>query len=680
MGSRTTALVVAAGTAVAAAVVVGGGANGPGGPLGEEVAAPAGVLAQLAGAPDGSVLAAGLVAPTDCDDLLAGLQHLGAATGAGWTAVDRLATQSPTAAEDSGGGADPASGSAAPVGAGGTNVQEAGVDEPDLVERVGDLLVTGTGGVVRVLDVDGPTPVELGSLEVAPWGDLGLLAVGPERVVALGHADVGVAASRAAGDARVLPGFQQRVTVTLLDLGDPTAPREVSRLEVDGSLVQARAVDGVLRLATRSAPPVVDPWAGGAPVDDAELQQRLDAGWASTTLEDWLPTVTTVTPDGSSTSSALVPCERVGVPTSFAGLGTLTLSTLDATGDALAIDDSEAVVAGGEVLYATPDRVVVATSAWGEPLPVPQPLAQPDVAADGLVEVDPPVGTSMPWPAPGATHTDLHVFDTDGTLVTHVASGRVDGRLVDQFALSIHDGVLRTATTTGGWDGPTQSSVVALRVEGTGLVEVGRVDGLGPDEDIQSVRFLGATGYVVTFRRTDPLYVVDLADPTAPRVLGELKIEGFSSYLHPLAGGRLLGIGQDADPTTGVTRGLQVSTFDVSAPTAPTRDDVHVTPEAWSEAEHDHHALLVGADGLVGVPFEQWRPDGTSRLGALLFRVGGDGTLQELGALDVGQRWEQRPRRVLVAGDRLVTVADGGVTTWDAAALVPTGSAVFPVR
>lgn len=679
MGSRTTALVVAAGTAVAAAVVVGGGASGPGGPLGGDVAGPSGVLAQLAGAPDGSVLAAGLVTPTDCADLLGGLQQLGAATGPGWGMSQRLDEQD-AAAQEGVASADAASGSAAPVGAGGTNVQEAGVDEPDLVERVGDLLVTGTGGVVRVLDVAGSVPVELGSLEVAPWGDLGLLAVGPGRVVALGHADVGVPASRGTDDARIVPGFQQRVTVTLVDLTDPTAPRRASRLEVDGSLVQARAVDGVLRLATRSTPPMVDVWAGGEPADDAELQQRLDEGWASTTLQDWLPSVTTVAPDGSRTSTALVPCERVGVPTSFAGLGVLTLSTLDANGDGLAVADSEAVVAGGEVLYATPDRVVVATSAWGDPLPVPQPLAQQDVATDAAIAVDPAVGTSMPWPGPGATHTDLHVFDTDRTLVTHVASGRVEGRLVDQFALSIHDGVLRTATTTGGWDGPTQSSVVALRVEGTELVEVGRVDGLGPDEDIQSVRFLGDTAYVVTFRRTDPLYVVDLAAPTTPRVLGELKIEGFSSYLHPLAGDRLLGVGQDADPATGVTRGLQVSTFDVSEPTAPTRDAVQVTPEAWSEAEHDHHALLVTSDGLVALPFEQWRPDGTQRFGALLYRVAGDGTLQELGALEVGPRWEQRPRRVLLAGDRLVTVADGGVTAWDAATLLPTGTAAFPVR
>ena len=79
---------------------------------------------------------------------------------------------------------------------------------------------------------------------------------------------------------------------------------------------------------------------------------------------------------------------------------------------------------------------------------------------------------------------------------------------------------------------------------------------------------MGEVGYVVTFRRTDPLYVVSLADPAAPRMLGELKIEGYSAYLHPLGPGRLLGVGQDADPETGMTEGVQVSTFDVSDPTA----------------------------------------------------------------------------------------------------------------
>src|SRR5690606_20489215 len=116
-------------------------------------------------------------------------------------------------------------------------------------------------------------------------------------------------------------------------------------------------------------------------------------------------------------------------------------------------------------------------------------------------------------------------------------SGRVDGHLLNQFALDEHDGVLRVATTKGSpWsgDGNTSESQVVTMAESDGaLRQLGIVGGLGRDETIHSVRFIGTTGYVVTFRQTDPLYTIDLSDPAAPRVVGELKILGYSAYLHP---------------------------------------------------------------------------------------------------------------------------------------------------
>ena len=101
------------------------------------------------------------------------------------------------------------------------------------------------------------------------------------------------------------------------------------------------------------------------------------------------------------------------------------------------------------------------------------------------------------------------------------------------------------------------------------LQQVGRVSGLGATEEIKSVRFAGDVGYVVTFRLVDPLYVLDLSDPANPMEVGELKIPGFSRYLHPLSGGLLLGVGRDADPQTGWERGLQATLFDVSRPGQP---------------------------------------------------------------------------------------------------------------
>ena len=94
------------------------------------------------------------------------------------------------------------------------------------------------------------------------------------------------------------------------------------------------------------------------------------------------------------------------------------------------------------------------------------------------------------------------------------------------------------------------------------LVETGRVDGLGQGETIQSVRWFGDLAIVVTFRQTDPLYTVDLSDPDRPRVVGALKIPGFSSYLHPVGGDLLVGVGHDAT-TTGADLGAQAATFDL---------------------------------------------------------------------------------------------------------------------
>src|SRR5262249_12398299 len=139
-----------------------------------------------------------------------------------------------------------------------------------------------------------------------------------------------------------------------------------------------------------------------------------------------------------------------------------------------------------------------------------------------------------------------------------VASGSVPGWLLNQYSLSEFDGHLRLATTTAapvplGPAGPagnrpqdgTQNSVWVLTRHDARLMVTGSVGRLGRGERVYAVRFLGPVGYVVTFRQTDPLYVLDLRDPARPRVTGELELTGFSAYLHPLAGNRLLGVGQE---------------------------------------------------------------------------------------------------------------------------------------
>ncbi len=138
---------------------------------------------------------------------------------------------------------------------------------------------------------------------------------------------------------------------------------------------------------------------------------------------------------------------------------------------------------------------------------------------------------------------------------------------------------------------------MTLREVGEDLVELGRADELGPGEEIKSVRWFDTLAIVVTFRQVDPLYAVDLTDPENPELLGELKIPGFSDYLHPLGAWRMIGVGAAADPETGMVRGAQVALFDVRDVSNPRQLDV---------VEY-----AVGSQALAGFDPRQftWLPD-----------------------------------------------------------------------
>ena len=193
------------------------------------------------------------------------------------------------------------------------------------------------------------------------------------------------------------------------------------------------------------------------------------------------------------------------------------------------------------------------------------------------------------------------------------------------------------------------------------------------------MRFIGDRGYVVTFRQVDPLYVVDLGDPARPAVRGELKIPGFSSYLHPVGDDLLVGIGQSAT-AQGRTTGTQVSLFDVSDPRAPRRVAQREHDSDWSEAESDHHAVLWWpARHLLVVPVERWSGVGPAALGAVGLDVAPATGITPIARIrHPGDEDSYRPvRRSLVAGDALVTVSDGGILVSDLASLAPRGWLAF---
>ncbi|MDA2936380.1 beta-propeller domain-containing protein [Patescibacteria group bacterium AH-259-L05] len=171
---------------------------------------------------------------------------------------------------------------------------------------------------------------------------------------------------------------------------------------------------------------------------------------------------------------------------------------------------------------------------------------------------------------------------------TVLATGNVPGTLLNQFSLDEYLGYLRVATTVGERWGIFSSgeSVNDVYVLDNNLNIVGQVLDLGKTERIYSVRFIQDKGYVVTFKRIDPFYVIDLSDPRNPVMKGELKIPGYSSYLHPITKDDILGIGKEGSQ-------VKVSLFDVSSPENPVEKDTYVLKEYWSDILNTHHAFLL---------------------------------------------------------------------------------------
>ena len=558
--------------------------------------------------PDDVVLTAGLVRFDDCDTLLDYLHTEYSARvgpwgfdGGGWfgpmppprvtaaMSVDEAMTESADAPA-----AAPSVTAAAVEGVdfSGTNVQEAGVDEADIVKTDGRRIFTLSAG--RLVVVDAASRSTAGSVTVAEgWGRE--LFIDGDSLLLI---------TRSTSDA----ADGSETVLQSIDVSG-SAPEITGTVNVQGNYISARSVDGIARVILRYDPhwnfPFVFPQNETAE-DVAETANR--AAVLNSTLDDWLPHYTTGTAE-SSTGSLLVPCSNVHAPSVFSGFGVTTVISVPISGD-FDPSSSTAVTAPGDTVYASTGSLYTATTRWLE--------------ADTFDDDD-------EWQdAWRRRRTSIHRFDISGTEAAYEASGEVLGVIHNQFSLSEHNGYLRVVTTVGGpWGEESDSQVRVLSTGGDVLVEVGSVGDIGRGEQVQSVRFVGDVGYVVTFRQIDPFYTIDLSDPADPRILGELKIPGFSSYLHPISDTMVLGVGSDADSDGRIT-GAKVSLFDVSDLAAPREVAVWTAPDGWNDVGWDHRAFLWWApENLAVIPVTVWN----DWSGAVVLRVT-DGTITEVGRVD----------------------------------------------
>ena len=583
-----------------------------------------------------------------------------------------------------------------------TNNQEPGIEEPDVVKTDGSTIFAVEQGTLYAVLAGGPAPHLAGSLPLGSTGYGAHLLLRGSRLLVISGSQalpIGVAVpalpaalggqpsalsgvapaalarptSPVASVPSIVPSpyyYAATTTITEVDVHDPAAMKVARTMTVEGTFVDARQNGATARLVISSAPRAI-----ATPALRAHA-----SGWVPARRFHSLIT-------GHRYTRPVTACSAVFRPAQFSGMGMLSILSINLD-RGLYATDSTALMADAQVVYGSSSSLYVATQRWINPL---TPATK----------------------VPSSLETVIDQFDaTNPEHTTLIASGEVPGYLLNQFSLSEYHGYLRVASTSRPiwWNAaqppPSQSYVTVLADHGGVLAAVGQVSGLGAGQQIYSVRFIGDAGYVVTFRRVDPLYTIDLSSPTSPRVAGQLELEGYSAYLHPVAEGLLLGIGQEVGPGNEPS-GAQLELFDVSNPAAP-RLQARATlgSGSSSQVQYDHHAFLfwpptalavlpvsiyptttvsvpptpqpLPATGSGGGQGSTAEPSG-GFVGAIGFRVDHSG-ITEVGRIvhDPVNGTSPQIDRSLVIGQQLFTVSSEGVMASSLATLARQTFVTFP--
>ncbi|SFR93991.1 beta-propeller domain-containing protein [Anaeromicropila populeti] len=345
--------------------------------------------------------------------------------------------------------------------------------------------------------------------------------------------------------------------ILFYDITNRENPVLTHTLTQDGALSTSRLTGGYLYTISQYAP--------------YQLYRIMED--ESENVEDCVPSI----------NNAKVEPERIIIPENpdAAGFLVVTAVSLEDTAD---FKDYKAVISSGDQFYMSKENLYIADTCYAE---------------EG--EKDSTQITKLSY--------------ADGTIIGEV-TGKIDGHIGDTFAMDEYEGNLRVVTTVSIYEevdseeeqymvrmepyagisilpiGQT-STTNALFVMDANLNVIGKIENLAEGERVYSARFFGDTGYFVTFRQVDPLFSVDLSNPEKPVIVGELKITGFSEYLHFWSDNLLLGIGNEVDPETNATIGLKLSMFDISDPENVVEKDKIVLENCYSQALYNHKAVLI---------------------------------------------------------------------------------------
>jgi uncharacterized secreted protein with C-terminal beta-propeller domain len=477
-----------------------------------------------------------------------------------------------------------------------TNVQEVGVDEADVVETDGRYIYSLTGyygeGDLVVTDTQSNTVVARYDVTGSATG---LYLIG-ERLTILSWNYVddspkvppgGVLEDRpvvVCGGFFLPTAFEQDVHVTVLDVSNPASPKKIEETLVDGNYVSSRAIGGRVYVVVNNTikAPLPEYELGADKKVFYESREEYAARLDSGALDEALPGWTSTDARGRVTKGLLLEDDRLYVTDeqNLWGQSFMSVALIDVGDDTGGADASTSVSGYSGQVYASDRSLYLARGSW--------------------IEGD---------------ATELYKFNLGADSVDLAATARIEGQVTSQFAMDEEGEHFRVATIdhSEGWENRS-SSVQVLDQVGDELRVIGSVGGIAPGENLFAARFMGDRAYLITFQQIDPLFTIDLSDPTKPRVAGELVIPGFSRYLHPIDETHLVGIGRNAE------NGVQLSLFDVGDIANPKRLATYDVPTkrggGWTNsfAEENHLAFsYFPGQGVLAFPvgLESWGDDST---------------------------------------------------------------------
>jgi len=488
-----------------------------------------------------------------------------------------------------------------------TNVQVAGVDEPDFVKNDGRYIYVISGSTLAIVDaypapsatVISKTELEDSPREIFINGDrLVLLKSGSEEVASTEEQPVPVSAGKMAMMPPRYPYYRSAPVThaVFYDISDRAHPKVLKDFTIDGDYVNARMIgDTVYLLSRESVYPYDDRIIVPAIRENAKIIATPDVYYFDNPEMQY--DFTTVT--------------------SFDVRNSVTK------------DAKTYLVGSGNIIYVSPDAMYVSYQKYHNIYRPMRAMVEPAInvvqesigSAGGISRVSSPVlvedFNTMSESEKQAviaemksgeqeairkreidqSTTIIHKIGINNGAITYLAKGEVPGYLKNQFAMDEYGGNLRVATTSDVWTTRGQYEYNNVFVLDSAMKTIGSLTHIAEQEKIYSTRFIGDRLYMVTFKRIDPFFVIDLSTPSSPKILGKLKIPGYSDYLHPYDKNHIIGIGKETTTNDwgGVsTKGLKLALFDVSDVEHPKQlDKVEIgDPGTDSAALTDHRAFL----------------------------------------------------------------------------------------